>query len=171
MTSVTSPTGADKRLSDVRNRSNRRYPRLIAREEIEAMPRMPFSKNCESAIFISRERDDARFFYQGMCFHGADMEDFKWMQSAWDESYYCVKGVLRLAVSDDTGREKVFDINEGEHFYLPAGYTYTLMASGIDSINFWTMGPAFKAGLRPLKELDVPDAPAYSKTLTGMREG
>ena len=170
MASVTSATGTRKRLSDIRDRSDRRYPRLITREQIEAMPRMPFSERCESAIFISRERDDARFFYQGLCFHAADMEDFKWMQSAWDESYYCVEGVLRLAVSDDTGREKVFDIQQGQHFYLPAGYTYTLRASGVDSVNFWTMGPAFKAGLKPLKELDVSDAPAYSKTLVELRE-
>ena len=102
------------------------------------MPRLPFSKGCASGVFISRERDDARYFYQGLCFHAPDMEEYKWMQSSWDETYYCMKGVLRVAVTDDTEREKVFDIKQGEHFYLPAGYTYTLKASGVESINFWT---------------------------------
>ncbi len=169
MANVTSSAPEVKRLSDVAARSDRRFPRLISRGEIEEMPRLEFSKGCESAIFISRERDDARYFYQGMCFHAADMEDFQWMQSSWDESYYCVKGVLRICVSDDTGREKTFDIEEGQHFYLPAGYTYTLKASGVDSINFWTLGPAFKVGLKPLNEIGIPDAPAYAKRLVELR--
>ncbi len=159
-----------KRLADVGERSDRRYPRVITHEEIKQMPRMAFSKNCESAVFISRERDDARYFYQGICFHGADMEDFEYFQAAWDESYYCVKGLLRVAVRDAAGREKVYDIHEGDHFYLPAGFEYTLKASGVESINFWTMGPAFKAGLGPLKEIGVPDAPAYAKALVEMRD-
>jgi hypothetical protein len=120
MTNVGTEAGT-KRLADVGERSDRRYPRVISRSEIEAMPRMAFSKNCESAVFLSRERDDARFFYQGMCFHAADMEDFEYFQSAWDEAYYCVKGILRVVVRDAQGREKVFDIPEGDHFYLPAG--------------------------------------------------
>lgn len=169
MANITTAPRNEKRLSDIAKRSDRRYPRVIKFDEIEAMPRLPFSEGCSSAIFLSRERDDARYFYQGMCFHGADMEDFGWHQSSWDEAYYCVKGVLRVAVSDDTGREKVFDIHEGEHFYLPAGYTYTLRASGVDSINFWTLGPAFKVGLKPLKEINLPEAPAYAKTLIEMR--
>jgi mannose-6-phosphate isomerase-like protein (cupin superfamily) len=163
-------TQEGKRLLDVRDRSDRRYPRVITFEEIESMPRLPFSKGCASGVFISRERDDARYFYQGLCFHDADMEEFKWMQSSWDETYYCMKGVIRVAVTDDTEREKVFDIKQGEHFYLPAGYTYTLKASGVESINFWTLGPAFKAGLKPLREIDIPEAPEYVKTLRAMRE-
>jgi mannose-6-phosphate isomerase-like protein (cupin superfamily) len=173
MTPVTTTDGSQHgtRLLDIRERATRRYPRIITRDEIEDMPRLPFSKGCESAVFISRERDDARFFYQGLCFHEPDMEDYKWMQESWDETYYCMKGVLRVSVADDTGREKVFDIKEGEHFYLPAGYTYTLKASGVPSINFWTLGPAFKVGLKPLKEINIPEAPEYARTLVKMREG
>ncbi|MEZ5121358.1 MAG: hypothetical protein R2736_07260 [Solirubrobacterales bacterium] len=169
MASVTTP-GQGERLLDVRERSDRRYPGVITFAEIEAMPRLPFSEGCASGIFISRERDDARYFYQGMCFHGADMGEFRWDQSNWDESYYCIKGVLRVLVEDHVGNSKLFDVQETEHFYLPAGYTYTLKPSGIDSINFWTLGPAFKQGLRPLKEIDLPDAPAYAKVLKGMRD-
>ncbi|MFN8160245.1 MAG: hypothetical protein U0R52_04260 [Solirubrobacterales bacterium] len=92
------------------------------------------------------------------------------MQSNWDETYYCIKGILRVKVEDDTGRGKVLDIKETEHMYLPAGYTYTLMPSGVESINFWTLGPAFKTGLKPLREIDIPEAPEYVKTLREMRE-
>jgi oxalate decarboxylase/phosphoglucose isomerase-like protein (cupin superfamily) len=173
MPPVTTQEGAEAAetlLEQTRNRSDRRYPRVITFEEIKAMPRLPFARGCESGVFISRERDDARYFYQGLCFHDPDMGEYKWMQSNWDETYYCMKGVLRVKVEDDSGRSKVFDIKEGEHFYLPAGYTYTLMPSGVESINFWTLGPAFKAGLKPLKEIDIPEAPEYAKTLRAMRE-
>jgi hypothetical protein len=159
-----------ERLSDIRHRSDKRYPRIITFGEIESMPRLPFSKGCASGVFISRERDDARYFYQGICFHDADMEEYRWEQSNWDETYYCMKGTLRVNVEDAAGNEKLFDIEEGEHFYLPAGYTYTLKASGKESLNFWTLGPAFKAGLKPLKEIDIPEAPAYAKTLRELRE-
>lgn len=164
------PREAKSLLDDVRARSDRRYPRIITFQEIEAMPRLPFSNGCESGVFISRERDDARYFYQGLCFHDPDMDEFKWMQSNWDETYYCIKGILRVKVEDDTGRGKVLDIKETEHMYLPAGYTYTLMPSGVESINFWTLGPAFKTGLKPLREIDIPEAPEYVKTLREMRE-
>jgi glyoxylate utilization-related uncharacterized protein len=134
------------------------------------MPRLPFAEGCASGVFISRERDDARYFYQGLCFHAPDMGEYRWDQSNWDESYFCMKGVIRVLVEDHTGNEKLFDIKQGEHFYLPAGYTYTLKPSGVESINFWTLGPAFKQGLKPLKDIDIPEAPAYAKMLREMRD-
>jgi glyoxylate utilization-related uncharacterized protein len=169
VTPVETP-GQAPRLLDVRDRSDKRYPRVITFDEIEGMPRLPFAKGCESGVFISRERDDARYFYQGLCFHDADMEEYRWDQSNWDETYYCIKGTIRVLVEDHVGNSKLFDINETEHFYLPAGYTYTLKASGVESINFWTLGPAFKAGLKPLRGIGIPEAPAYAKQLKAMRE-
>jgi hypothetical protein len=161
--------GSERLLDHVNELGARRYPRIITFDEIKGMPRLPFSKGCASGVFISRERDDARYFYQGICFHDADMEDYRWEQSSWDETYYCMKGVLRVLVEDSEGNEKLFDIKESEHFYLPAGFTYTLKASGVESMNFWTLGPAFKVGLRPLREIDIPEAPEYAKSLRAMR--
>jgi hypothetical protein len=36
------------------------YPRVIARAEIDAMPRLNLDTGIDTAIFLSRERDDAR---------------------------------------------------------------------------------------------------------------
>lgn len=170
MAVANSAQDAERLLDHVNELGARRYPRIITFDEIESMPRLPFSKGCASGVFISRERDDAKFFYQGICFHEPDMEDYRWEQSSWDETYYCMKGVIRVLVEDQEGNEKLFDIKETEHFYLPAGYTYTLKASGVESMNFWTLGPAFRVGLKPLTEIDIPEAPEYAKALRGMRE-
>lgn len=154
---------------DAKAKQPLRYPRVIGRAEIAAMPRLPFSKGCESGVFLSRERDDARYFNQGLCFHDPDMEDFEWEQASWDETYYCIKGVLRVVARDASGKERVLEAKEGDHVYLPAGFTYTLKASGVESINFWTLGPAIKVGLKAFKEINIPEAPEYAAKLVAMR--
>src|SRR3979411_753856 len=103
-----------------------RYPRIIKRKEIEPLPRMMFSRGCGTSVFLSPERDDARYFMQGLCFHDADMDECSWIEDAGDEAYFCISGVIRVGVRDGAGKEITLDIEEGEHAYLPAGYTYTL---------------------------------------------
>ena len=142
-----------------------RYPKVIERAEIEKLPRLPFSKGCESGIFISREREDSRYYTQGYCFHDADMEDFVWDETAWDEVFFCLKGKLILHVVDIDGKEDKFDVDEGNHFWAPAGFKYTFKASGVESINFWTMAPVQQSGWKY-----TGDDPSYSDALNAMRD-
>jgi hypothetical protein len=141
-----------------------RFPRHTRFSEIEKMPRLQFSKGCESGIFISRERDEARFYSQGLCFHDADMEDLVWDETSWDEAFYCIKGQLRVLVSDIEGNEAEFVVEEGDHFWAPAGYKYTMKATGVESINFWTMAPLMQSGWRY-----TGDDATYSDALIDMR--
>lgn len=141
-----------------------RYPRHIRHKEIEAMPRLQFSKGCESGVFISRERDEARFYSQGLCFHAADMDDLVWQETSWDEAFYCMKGQLLVQVVDAEGNKAKFTVDEGDHFWAPAGYKYTLKASGVESINFWTMAPVMQSGWRY-----TGDDESYSDALISMR--
>jgi hypothetical protein len=127
-------------------RRENRIPRVMVHEEIAAMPRLRFSKGCESGIFISRERDESRFYSQGLCFHDADMDDLTWEGVSWDEAFYCMKGRLRVVVTDAEGNEADFIIEEGDHFWGPAGYKYSLKATGVESINFWTSAPVLYTG-------------------------
>ncbi len=147
-----------------------RHPRVIRRAEIDSLPRLAFSEGCESAVFLSRERDDARYFYHGLCYHAADMADFEYEQASWDESYYCLQGRLRVIARDADGNEAVLEAGVGEHIYLPAGYTYTLKATGEESLNFWTLGPALKAGIAALRDIDLPEAPEYARKLRALRD-
>jgi hypothetical protein len=149
--------------------SDRRYPRVITPAEIESLPRLSFARGLSTIYYLSRERDDARYYYEGITFCEADMDSFEWEQSSWDESFHCTKGMIQVGVRDGAGKEITLRINEGEHAYLPGGFWYTLEASGVESIFLWTMGPAFKTGLSPLKEINVADAPAYSKALREAR--
>jgi hypothetical protein len=148
----------------------KRWPRVITMDDITELPRFNFARGLYSQVFISREKDDARYFVQGLQFHAADHEAFEWEQDAWDEGYRTVKGVMRCVARDGSGREVVLEAAEGEHMYLPAGYFYRLENTGIESIAFWTVAPNLKRGLRPLVELNLPEAPEYSKTLKGLRE-
>ena len=52
--------------------SDRRYPRVITMQEIESLPRLLFKPGIDTAIFLSQERDDARYFRQGICWQTPD---------------------------------------------------------------------------------------------------
>lgn len=50
----------------------RRFPRVIVPDEIDKMPRRTFNTGIPSNIFLSRERDDARYFRHGHCYREPD---------------------------------------------------------------------------------------------------
>lgn len=125
------------------------------------MPRLQFNTGIDTAIFLSRERDDARYFRQGYCYMEPDHQPYHWEQKDFDETHYCLRGKIHLSVRDASGREVVLEAVEGEHIYLPAGYSYTLTASGVDTAFFWTSGPSPRAGLV--------EAADYAATLTSLR--
>jgi ethanolamine utilization protein EutQ (cupin superfamily) len=139
----------------------RRYPRVISESDIDAMPRLEFNTGIDTAIFLSRERDDARYFRQGYCYMEPDHGPYSWDQANFDETHYCLKGMIRLRVRDAAGREITLEAGEGEHIYLPAGYSYTLEATGVQSTFFWTSGPSPRAGLVEAKD--------YRDELTSLR--
>jgi mannose-6-phosphate isomerase-like protein (cupin superfamily) len=139
----------------------RRYPRVITEEQINTMPRLPFNDGIGTSIFLSRERDDARYFRQGYCYMEPDHAGYHWDQTNFDETHYCLKGNIRLRVRDASGREIVLEAGVGEHIYLPAGYAYTLEATGEESVFFWTSGPSPRPGLVEAKD--------YSNELKALR--
>lgn len=141
----------------------RRYPRVITEDEISSLPRLEFNTGIDTAIFLSRERDDARYFRQGYCYMEPDHEPYHWDQTNFDETHYCLRGRIQLRVEDKNGREVVLEAAEGEHIYLPAGYAYTLEATGVRSVFFWSSGPSPRPGLVEAKD--------YSRQLTALREG
>ena len=138
-----------------------RYPKVITPDEIEAMPRLEFNTGIDTGIFISQEKDDARYFRQGVCYAKEDHESVHWTQSNFDETQFCLTGMIRLLVEDSAGKQVVLEARPGEHIYLPAGYTYTLEATGIESTFLWTSGPSNRVG--------IVEAPGYSKQLRSLR--
>src|ERR1700721_3096235 len=70
----------------------RRYPRVITPDEINSMPRLTFKRGIDTAIFLSRERDDARYFRQGYCYQEPDHLPYEWDQADFDEPHYCLEG-------------------------------------------------------------------------------
>jgi ethanolamine utilization protein EutQ (cupin superfamily) len=139
----------------------RRYPRVITEQEISSMPRLEFNTGIDTAIFLSRERDDARYFRQGYCWMEPDHGPYHWDQTNFDETHYCLEGRIRLRVRDAADREIVLEAGPGEHIYLPGGYAYTLEATGVRSAFFWTSGPSPRPGLVEAKD--------YSDQLKSLR--
>ena len=139
----------------------RRYPRVIVPDEIDKMPRLQFNTGIETNIFLSRERDDARYFRHGYCYGEPDHLPYRWDQKDFDETHFVLKGKIHLVVEDAAGRSIVLEAVEGEHIYLPAGYEYTLEATGVAYTFFWTSGPSPKVG--------VADAADYSRELRALR--
>ena len=140
----------------------RRFPRVITPEDINSMPRLTFNKGIGTAIFLSRERDDARFFRQGYCYMEPDHAPYNWNQMDFDETHYCIEGKIHLVVKDAAGRKVILEAKQGEHIYLPAGYDYTLEASGVKTVFFWSSGPSHRAGLV--------ECPEYSQELKSLRK-
>jgi hypothetical protein len=140
----------------------RRFPRVITPDEINSMPRLAFNKGIGTSIFLSRERDDARFFRQGYCYMEPDHSPYNWKQMDFDETHYCIEGKIHLVVKDAVGRQVILEAKQGEHIYLPAGYDYTLEASGIKTVFFWSSGPSHRAGLV--------ECPEYSQELKSLRK-
>lgn len=141
--------------------SDRRYPRVITMSEIKSLPVLPFQPGIGTAIFLSQERDDARYFRQGICWQTVDHVPYQWQQKDFDETHYCLKGKIRLVVKDAEGRKVVLEAAQGEHIYLPAGYEYTLEPTGVETAFFWTSGPSPRYGLA-----EIPD---FSNSLTALR--
>ena len=139
----------------------RRYPRVITPDEIEKVPRLEFNTGIDTAIFLSRERDDARYFRQGYCYGEPDHGPYHWDQKDFDETHYVLEGRIRVTVEDAAGRTIVLEVGPGEHLYLPAGFAYTLEATGERYVFFWTSGPSPRPGLVEAKE--------YSDTLRELR--
>ncbi len=138
-----------------------RYPKVMSADEIETMPRLEFNTGIDTGIFISQEREDARYFRQGVCYAKADHEPVHWTQSNFDEAQYCISGMIRLRVEDAAGKVVVLEARPGDNIYLPAGYTYTLEATGVEYTFLWTSGPSNRPG--------IVEAPSYSKQLRALR--
>jgi mannose-6-phosphate isomerase-like protein (cupin superfamily) len=139
----------------------RRYPRVITPDEIDKLPRLEFNTGIDTSIFLSRERDDARYFRQGYCYMEPDHAGYAWDQRDFDETHFVLKGKITLTVRDAAGREITLEAGEGEHIYCPAGYSYILSANGVQSVFFWTSGPSPRAGLVEAKD--------YSNQLKALR--
>ncbi len=138
----------------------RRYPRVIAPDEINALPRLQFAEGISTSIFLSQERDDARYFRHGYCYQEPDHADYHWDQTNFDETHYCLEGKIRLQVEDAAGRIVFLEARPGEHIYLPGGYKYTLKATGKKTTFFWTSGPSPRYGL-----VEIPEFSAQLKSL------
>ena len=141
--------------------ATRRFPRVITEEEIAELPRLEFNTGIDTAIFLSQERDDARYFRQGICYAKPDHEPVHWTQANFDETQFCLTGMIRLRVEDRSGKVIVLEARPGEHIYLPAGFTYTLEATGVESSFFWVSGPSNRPG--------IVEAPDYSEQLRSLR--
>ncbi|GAA1400056.1 hypothetical protein GCM10009613_56520 [Pseudonocardia kongjuensis] len=139
----------------------RRFPRVIVPDEIDKMPVLRFNTGIVTNIFLSRERDDARYFRHGYCYGEPDHLPYEWDQQDFDETHYVLQGRIHVVVQDAAGRSIVLEAGEGEHIYLPAGYTYRLEHTGVAYKFFWTSGPSPKVG--------VADAPEYSRELRALR--
>lgn len=142
--------------------NSRRYPRVIAPTEIEQLPTLEYSPGIVTTIFITRERDDARYFRQGFCTIEIEAEPYEWHGTNFDESQFCLEGLIRVEVRDAEGTSVTLEAGPGEHMLLPAGYHYRWVPTGLHTTMLWTSGPSAPRGL---------SARAYGDQLMAARRG
>ena len=128
------------------------------------MPQIAFSEGAESAIFISRERDGARYFSQGVTTLRANAKDIVWQETSWDEAFYCLEGEFRILVTDVHGVELAFTVHAGEFFWAPAGYQYAVKSMGVEAKVHLTTAPQMPSGWRY-----TGDDESYSDALIALR--
>jgi hypothetical protein len=160
--STSPPTGSVPTGYDPMAANARRFPRVIRLDEIERLPRLEFAPGVEMALSLSRERDDALFFRQGYCWLEADHAGYEWDQTNFDEAEYCLEGLIRVHVWDASDREIVLEAEPGEHIYLPGGYRYKLVPTGVRTTFFFSSGPSPRRGM---SDRD------YSRQLVAARKG
>jgi mannose-6-phosphate isomerase-like protein (cupin superfamily) len=146
---------------DANAENARRYPRAMSNDYIESLPQMNWNDGIGTKIFLSRELDDARYFRHGMMYVEPDHGEVGWFQSNFDETQYCIEGMMRVVAKDRTGKEVVLEIGPGEVLYLPAGYSYKMVPTGVRSRVMFTSGPSPRPGIVEQKE--------YSKELRSLR--
>lgn len=134
--------------SEPAGQTSRRYPRVIDDGEVAALPSWHLADGVETTIFLSRERDDARYFRQGVYRLTSDHPYFEWPQTNYDEAQFCVSGLLRVRCTDSDGRSVILEAAPGEHVYLPAGFRYGFEATGVDTQVLWTSGPSPRPGIQ-----------------------
>ena len=142
--------------------NGRRYPRAISEAEIESLPHLNWADGIGTKIFLSQERDDARYFRHGMMYVEPRHDDVNWFQSNFDETQYCISGMMRVRARDRRDKEIVLEIGPGEVLYLPAGYNYAMEPTGQESRLMFTSGPSPRPGIVEQK--------AYSKQLRSLRD-
>ncbi|RHW29137.1 hypothetical protein D0Z08_00345 [Nocardioides immobilis] len=125
----------------------RRYPRVIDQAEIDSLPLLTYSPGIESVVFLTRERDDARYFRHGYCWIEVDATPYEWFPANFDETQYCLEGVIRVDAVDSVGAEVTLEAGPGEHLFLPAGYHYRWVPTEIRTMLFWTSGPSPRKGM------------------------
>ena len=141
-----------------------RFPRLYGAAEVEAMPRIAFSRGIETAWFISREREGSRYYSQGVGYVDVDAEDCVWQATSWDEAFLCLTGRFRMVVIDADGGDLAFMIEPGEYFWAPAGYLYRMQSAGVAATCLVTTAPQMPSGWRY-----TGDDASYSDVLIGLR--
>lgn len=132
---------------DPQAQNARRYPRAIAEDEIESLPQMNWNNGIGTKIFLTQERDDARYFRHGMMYVEPQHGEVHWFQANFDETQYCISGMMRVRAQDRGGREVILEIGPGEVLYLPAGFTYTMEPTGQESRLLFTSGPSPRPGI------------------------
>jgi mannose-6-phosphate isomerase-like protein (cupin superfamily) len=143
-----------------------RFPRHFGAAEVEAMPRIAFSRGIETGWFISREREGSRYYSQGVGYLEADAEDCVWQATSWDEAFLCLTGRFRMVVTDGNGAELVFSVEPGEYFWAPAGFRYRIQSVGVEATCLVTTAPQMPSGWR-----HTGDDESYSDVLIGLRPG
>ena len=128
-------------------------PKVITPEETKSRPAWEFSSGMNTYMRISTEIEGSRNAIQGWCEHDPDFEPMVWDQANWDELFFCHKGSIKVLARAKHGAEKELFAKEGESMFLPAGFHYTLLATGEESINLWTATPAPRTGVKALKDL------------------
>lgn len=141
-----------------------RFPRRFQSDEIEAMPRIAFSEGVAAGTFISRERDGARYYSQGISFHALDAKDVVWQATSWDEAFYCIEGTIHIVVTDADDVDVEYFLDAGEYFWAPAGYKYAVKSTGVEAKVLLTTSPQMPSGWRY-----TGDDESYSDVLISMR--
>jgi hypothetical protein len=143
-------------------------PELITEADTHKLPMWEFTKGCNTYIRVSTEMQGCVSGMQGWTEQAADMEPLTWKQASWDEIFYCVKGIIRLVAEDAKGSKEEIVAKEGETIYVPGGYIYTLLPSGVDTVNLWSAHPVAHRGLVVMRDVGFPHAREVSDRLKHM---
>jgi len=113
----------------------------VAKVHAKDIPGLELARGMSTQYNVCQETVGSKFLKMGVCTHAPDMADLNWLAKA-EEAFYIAQGSIKVLWEDPdgSGRGEAV-VRQGEQIFLPAGYRYTLRATGEPAVNvFATAG-------------------------------
>ena len=111
----------------------------VGKVRAKDIPGLELARGMSTQYNVCQETVGSKHLKMGVCTHAPDMAVLNWLAKE-EEAFYIAQGSIKVLWEDPdgTGRGEAV-VRQGEQIFLPAGYRYTLRATGEPAINVFAV--------------------------------